>query len=128
MTLATKRSSPVQTLTSLERACLCARTAADQKARDILILDMRGITRLYDFFVLITGGSRRQIHTITEEIDAAMRACGDCVCPSRGMRPVNGWSRIMATWSSMSLTRRPKYYALEELWADAPHVDWENEV
>ena len=73
MTLATKRSSPVQTLNSLERACLCARTAADQKARAILILDMRGITRLYDFFVLITGGSRRQIHTITEEIDAAMR-------------------------------------------------------
>src|SRR5262249_39938780 len=34
-----------------ERACLCARVAADHKARDITVLDMRGITPLYDFLV-----------------------------------------------------------------------------
>ncbi len=38
---------------------------------------MRGITPLYDFFVLLTGASRRQIHTIAEEIDAALRSVGD---------------------------------------------------
>src|SRR3954462_12102872 len=64
-------------LPALQRACLCARMAAENKARDIVVLDMRGITPLYDYFVLATGTSRRQIHTATEEIDAAMREQGD---------------------------------------------------
>src|SRR5262249_34986921 len=57
---------------ALERACLCARVAAENKARDVVVLDMRGITPLYDYFVLVTGTSRRQIHTIAEEVDAAL--------------------------------------------------------
>jgi ribosome-associated protein len=128
LTLATKRSSPVQTLASLERARLCASTAADQKARDILILDMRGITRLYDFFVLITGNSRRQIHTITEEIDAAMRACGDVRLAVEGYE-ASKW--VVQDYGDVVVhvfdpaTR--EYYALEDLWADAPHVDWEQD-
>src|SRR5688572_23425699 len=43
---------------ALERACLCARTAADNKARDVVVLDMRGVTPIFDFLVLTTGGSR----------------------------------------------------------------------
>src|SRR5438309_1035447 len=72
------RSEPTANGTAaLERACLCARVAADHKARDIVVLDMRGITPLYDYFVLATGSSRRQIHTLAEEIDAALHAEGE---------------------------------------------------
>ena len=60
-----------------EHACLCARVAADNKARDVLVLDMRGITPLYDYFVIATGTSRRQLHTLAEEIDAALHAEGE---------------------------------------------------
>ena len=72
MKLVTPRTEQFLTSTSLERACLAAHVATENKARDVLVLDMRGITPLYDFFVLATGASRRQIHTITEEIDDAM--------------------------------------------------------
>src|SRR5262249_49118416 len=65
------------TMPALDRACLCAGVAEHNKARDVVVLDMRGITPLYDFFVISTGTSRRQIHTITEEIDAALREVGD---------------------------------------------------
>jgi len=128
LTLATKRSSPVQTLTSLERARLCAQTASDQKARDILILDMRALTRLYDFFILITGSSRRQIHNIAEEIDAAMRACSDVRLSIEGYE-ASKW--VVQDYGDVIVhvfdppTR--EYYALEDLWADAPRVGWENE-
>ena len=71
---------------SLDRALLAARVASDNKAKNILVLDMRGITPLYDFFVLATGQSRRQIHTLAEEIDAALRAQGEVRLGIEGSR------------------------------------------
>src|SRR5207249_9740041 len=49
----------------------------DNKAKDVIVLDLRGITPLYDFFVIASGASRRQVHTISEEIDAALHEQGD---------------------------------------------------
>ena len=45
---------------ALHRACLAAKVAADNKGRDILVLDMRSCTPLYDYFVISTGSSRWQ--------------------------------------------------------------------
>jgi ribosome-associated protein len=109
-----------------EHACLCARVAEDNKARDILVLDMRGITPLYDYFVLASGNSRRQIHTLAEEIDAAMRAEGE---DRRGIEGYEPSKWIVQDYGDIVVhifdpdTRA--YYALEDLWADAPHVDWQ---
>jgi ribosome-associated protein len=88
---------------------------------------MRGITPLYDFFVLATGSSRRQIHTIAEEVDAAMRADGDV------RRTIEGYEAsrwVVQDYGDVVVhvfdpdTRL--YYALEDLWADAVRVDWEH--
>ena len=109
-----------------ERACLCARVAADNKARDVVVLDMRGITPLYDFFVLATGTSRRQIHTIAEEIDAALRAEGDKRLSIEGYE-ASRW--IVQDYGDVVVhvfdAETRDYYALEDLWADAKKVDWE---
>ncbi|HXG11078.1 MAG TPA: ribosome silencing factor [Gemmataceae bacterium] len=111
---------------AVERASLCARVAADNKARDVLVLDMRGITPLYDFFVLATGTSRRQIHTLAEEIDAAMRAEGDVRLSIEGYE-ASRW--VVQDYGDVVVhvfdPEAREYYALEELWADAPRLDWE---
>lgn len=124
MKLAT--TGQILTLPSLERACLCARVASDNKARDILVLDMRGITPLYDFFVLATGNSRRQIHTITEEIDANLRRAGDLRLSVEGYEGskwvVQDYGDVVVHVFAPELR---DYYAIEELWADAPRVDWQ---
>ncbi len=60
-----------------DHAVLCARIGQDNKGKDILVLDMRGITPLYDYFVIMTGSSRRQIHTLAEEIDSALASEGE---------------------------------------------------
>ena len=127
MKLAAVRSAPTpSTSDALERACLSARVAADNKARDVVVLDMRGITPLYDYFVLATGTSRRQIHTLAEEIDAALRAAGDRRLSIEGYE-ASKW--VVQDYGDVVIhvfdpdTR--SYYALEELWADAPRVDWE---
>ncbi len=108
-----------------ERACLCARVADENKARDVLVLDMRGITPLYDFMVLATANSRRQVHTIVEEVDAAMNAAGECRLGIEGYQ-ASKW--VVQDYGDVivhvldSLSR--DYYGLEHLWADAPRVDW----
>ena len=126
MKLATQRAEHLQTLSSLERACLCARVAVENKGRDVLVLDMRGITPLYDFFVLVSGQSRRQVHTLTEEIDAALQEQGD---ERLGIEGYEASKWVVQDYGDVVVhvfnpdTR--EYYALEELWADAPRVDWE---
>jgi len=116
----------IATLPALDRACLCARVAVENKARDVVVLDMRGITPLYDFFVLATGTSRRQLHTITEEIDANLREQGDLRLSVEGYES-SRW--IVQDYGDVVVhvftPETREYYALEELWADAPRVDWE---
>jgi len=126
LSIATLRSAPTVHVTALERACLAARVAAENKGRDIVVLDLRGLTPIYDFFVLATGTSRRLTHTLAEEIDAALRAEGDVRLGIEGYQ-ASKW--IVQDYGDLVVhvfdeTTRG-YYALEELWADAKRVDWE---
>ena len=128
MSIVTTRAAQRQLLSSLDRACISARVAADNKARDVVVLDMRGVTPLYDFFVLATGVSRRQIHTISEEIDAALHREGD---KRLGIEGYEASKWVVQDYGDILIhvfdpdTR--DYYKLEDLWADAEKVDWENE-
>jgi ribosome-associated protein len=127
LTLATLTREPTSTeLLAIDRAALCARVADEHKARDILVLDMRGVSPLYDFFVLATGTSRRQIHMLAEAIDAALHAVDDKRLSISGYE-ASRW--VVQDYGDVVVhvfdpdTRL--YYALEDLWADAPRVDWE---
>jgi ribosome-associated protein len=127
----TTATLPTQTRrlpSAIERAALCARTARDHKARDIVVLDMRGLHPLYDYFIICTGASRRQIHTLAEEIDDALRGIGD---QRTGIEGYQASKWVVQDYGDTLVhvfdpdTRA--YYSLEELWADAPRVDWERE-
>lgn len=127
LTLATLPTTPAQTtLSALERACLAARVALENKGKDIIILDMRGVTRLYDFFVIVSGSSRRQLHNLAEEIDRKLNEVGDRRLSIEGYE-ASKW--IVQDYGDVVVhmfdpgTRQ--YYALEDLWADAPRIDWE---
>jgi ribosome-associated protein len=89
---------------------------------------MKGLHPLYDYFVICTGASRRQIHTVAEEIDDAMRSVGD---QRMGIEGYQASKWVVQDYGDFLVhvfdpdTRA--YYALEELWADAPRIDWERE-
>jgi ribosome-associated protein len=89
---------------------------------------MRGVTSLYDFFVLATGQSRRQIHTIAEEIDAALRAEGERRLNIEGYE---GSKWVVQDYGDIVVhvfdPEARKYYQLEDLWADAPQLDWQRD-
>ncbi len=113
---------------ALSRACLAAKTAADNKGTDVLVLDLRGITPVFDYFVISTGSSRRQIHAIAEETDAALRAVGD---ERLGIEGYEASKWVVQDYGDVVVhtfdTDTRDYYKLEELWADAPRIDWTRE-
>jgi ribosome-associated protein len=123
-----KQEPTARAAVAVERARLCARVAEDNKGRDVVILDMRDITPLYDFFILVTGQSRRQIHTITEEIDDALRAEGETRASIEGYE-AGKW--VVQDYGDIVVhvfdQESRGYYDLEGLWADAPKVEWKRE-
>lgn len=124
-TLALEHSSDRAAI-ALEHAFLCARVGEDNKAKDVVVLDMRSITPLYDYLVLMTGASRRQIHTLAEEIDAAMHAEGEERTNIEGYRS-SRW--VVQDYGDIVVhvfdPETRDYYGLEDLWADAKRLDWQ---
>lgn len=113
----------IETTTSLERALLAARTAEEHRGQDIVILDMRELTTFFDFFVIVSGTSRRQLHAMSEHIDEALTQQGARRLGIEGF----GESRwILLDYGDVVVhlfdpeTRR--YYALEDLWSHARQV------
>jgi ribosome-associated protein len=109
---------------SLQLALAAARTADDNRGQDIAVLDMRGMTTEFDYFVLVTGNSRRQLHAISEEIDRVLE--GDLGDQRQGIEGYNESRWILLDYGSVVIhlfdadTRA--YYALEDLWAHAERV------
>jgi ribosome-associated protein len=109
---------------SLRLAELAARIADDNRAKDIKILDLRGLTSVFDFFVLATGGSVRQLHAIADEIEAAAReTLNDRKLGLEGYSQ-GGWVLIDFGDVVVHLfdAAAREYYALEDLWGQAPVV------
>jgi ribosome-associated protein len=104
---------------------LCARVAEDNKAKDIVVLDLRGKTPLYDYFIIMTGSSRRQMHALADEIEAALKAVGDRRLSVQGYQ---GSRWIVEDFGDIMIhvfdQESREYYSLDDLWADAPKVDW----
>jgi ribosome-associated protein len=102
-----------------------AKTAEDNRGRDIVVLDMRELTPVFDYFVIATGASRRQLHAISEEIDHKLEdELGD---RRMGIEGYESSRWILLDYGNVVIhlfddeTRR--YYDLENLWRPARRVD-----
>lgn len=110
---------------ALAFAAAAARLAADLKTQAVDVLDMRGISSLADFFVIGTGTSDRQMHSVLDQIAALARTHGRRpyqVADSQASR----W--ILADYVDVMIHlfdgAHRDYYDLDGLWGDAPRVDW----
>ena len=56
-----------------KRALAAARVADETRGTDVHVLDLRGLTDVFDYFVLATGSSRRQLHAMADEIELVMK-------------------------------------------------------
>ena len=74
---AASRSRPERLSKAVENARACARIADDNRAKDILLLDLCKATALVDYFVIATATSRRQSYAIADEMDQEMKCRGE---------------------------------------------------
>jgi len=97
--------------------------AADKKASDILLLDLRPVAFIADYFVLCDGQSVRQLRAITEAVIESLKERGERPLRVEGT-PESGW--VLVDFGAVVLhifsPELRAYYALEELWRDAPVV------
>jgi len=122
-----KSESARHTDPGLHRALVAARTAEDNRGRDIVILDLGELTSLFDYFVLATGTSRRQLHAMSEEIDRALQdGLGDRRLGIEGYQE-SRW--ILLDYGDVVIhlfdPETRDYYRLEDLWAEAKRVAFE---
>lgn len=110
---------------SLELALAAAKTAAENGGTDLLVLDMSPHTAIFDYFVLATGSSRRQLHAMSEEIDH----CLEEEMNDKRMN-IDGYAEsrwIVLDYGTVVIhlfeEEARENYALESLWADAKRVD-----
>ena len=109
---------------SLQLALAAARTAEENRGQDIVVLDMREITPVFDYFVLITGTSRRQLHAISEEIDHCLEdELNDKRMGIEGYRE-SRW--ILLDYGTVVVhifdEEMREFYALEQFWNQATRV------
>lgn len=110
---------------SLQLALAAIQTAEDNGGRDLLVLDMREHTSLFDYFVLATGTSRRQLHAMSEEIDHKLE--DDLQDKRMSIEGYDASRWIVLDYGTVVIhlfdDEMREYYSLESLWADARPVD-----
>ncbi len=96
---------------------------ADKLAEDILLLDIRGVSDVADYFVMCSGTSERHVHALSEQLSEELVKVDVRPRHIEGVES-SGW--LLADYGSvvvhifLPLTR--SYYKLEQLWKDARTV------
>ena len=100
------------------------RVAIDNNGQDVMVIDVSNQSAEFDFFILATGQSRRQLHAISEQIDDALEKG-----LSEKRMGIEGYDEsrwIVLDYGSIVVhlfdEETREYYDLESLWADGTTV------
>ena len=115
-------SPTTPTTLTLTLARLAVDAAADKKAENILLLDLRELSMVADYFVICSGSNDRQLRSIAGGIEDKLR-------DAHKVRPhhvegsdVGGW--MLMDYGDLIIhifaPSHRAHYNLEALWAKAP--------
>jgi len=109
---------------SRKLALLCRELADNKKAEDIVILDVREVSSVTDYFVIASGSSEPHLRAIVDEITDKLKQDHD-------VRPKAIDGTLHTAWIVLDYfdvivhvmrTDVRNRYDLETLWGDAPRV------
>ena len=115
-------------LNGAEIAEIGAEAAVDTRANNVVVLDLRGLSSVTDFFVICSGNSDTHVEGIANNIEEKLEEHGAKLWHREGGR--------RATWILLDyidaivhiFTEEVRdFYGLERLWGDAPRVEYDEE-
>jgi ribosome-associated protein len=110
---------------SLELALAAAREAEDNRGQNVTVLDLREQTTAFDYFVIATGTSNRQLRAMSDAIDDVLQK--QLGHPRLGLEGYQDSHWILLDYGSIVIhlfdSTKRDYYRLEELWAGAKRVE-----
>ena len=100
--------------------------ALDKKAENLVVLDLRGLSDIADYFVICHGSSDRQVMAIADSIEDQLKRNFELLPNSLEGRRNGEW--ILMDYIDfvvhIFVEDKRDFYRLERLWGDAPRVDW----
>jgi ribosome-associated protein len=107
---------------------VAARAASDKKAHDIMVLDMRDVLVITDYFIICSGNTDRQVKSIQEAVEEHLAAMGVKPVRREGIQH-RRWVLLDYIDVVVHVFRQEEreYYEIERLWKDAPAVEWEED-
>ena len=107
-----------------ERILLALQAAAEKKALDLVVLDLRAIASFTDFFVITSGTNRRQVQAISDGVVEQLKKNGTRAARVEGHQTAE-W--ILVDYGDFVVhvfdEKARRFYDLERLWREAVRVD-----
>ncbi|MCC6242545.1 MAG: ribosome silencing factor [Gemmatimonadaceae bacterium] len=97
-----------------------AALASDLKATNIVVLDLRGVTDMTDFFVIASGTSDTHVRAVAEHVQAGLKTTGVSTSMTEGL--TQGRWALLDYMDCVVHVFHPtlrQFYQLERLWGDA---------
>lgn len=102
-----------------------ARIADDSNSLDTIVMDLRGISPVTDYFVICTGTSNRQMRSTADAISEHGLAVGQRAWHVAGLE---GGQWIVLDFVDVVVhifdEAHRRYYDLELIWGESPKVRW----
>lgn len=97
----------------------------DKKAVDVLVLDLKGLSVIADYFIICSGESTTQVRAIAEAIEENFSK--KSMCPI-GIEGLNYSHWVLMDYGDIIIhvfeEETRAYYQLEKLWLDAPRIPY----
>ena len=109
---------------SKKLAMLCRDLADNKKAEDLLVMDVKNISSITDYFVIASGSSEPHLRAISEEITETLKSEHGIIPSAQDSNLQTGWVVIDFFDVIVHVMRADvrKRYDLESLWGDAPQI------
>jgi ribosome-associated protein len=109
---------------ALEIAKLAAQVLDSKLGKDILVRDLREISEVTDYCVIVSGTSPPQLKALFNEVQHVLKDAGE-PCYRKAGNPDCGWLLLdyIEVVIHIFLEETRSYYAIEELWAQAPQIE-----
>ncbi len=109
---------------SWEKALLLSRFALEKKSYDLVLMDVREVTSIADYFLVCSGRSDRQVQTIAQGIEENLAKLGIAPISIEGLSRGH-WVLMDFSDVIVHIFYQPirEFYDLERLWAHAPRVE-----